>query len=183
MTAVLNNSDSHGDDPLSKMIAPPPNETLLERDKRLRLEAEAKRISDAIDEQLRVEAQKKRKSPEVKLLLLGQSGSGKSTLQKQVCARPPPPDRPDFHVPTPDVERWTSRHALGSCFTTSLVVFATKSCGVPMSLDVKRWASEFVSRPTPAHPCLLFLNISSAPSHLKCLGINNHGLNPFTFVN
>ncbi|KAG8903143.1 hypothetical protein FRC01_009315, partial [Tulasnella sp. 417] len=83
MTAVLNNSDPHGDDPLSKMIAPPPNETLLERDKRLRLEAEAKRISDAIDEQLRVEAQKKRKSPEVKLLLLGQSGSGKSTLQKQ----------------------------------------------------------------------------------------------------
>ncbi|KAG8953298.1 hypothetical protein FRC04_002708 [Tulasnella sp. 424] len=83
MTAVLNNSDSQGDDPLSKMIAPPPNETLLERDKRLRLEAEAKRISDAIDEQLRVEAQKRRKSQEVKLLLLGQSGSGKSTLQKQ----------------------------------------------------------------------------------------------------
>ncbi|KAG8968532.1 hypothetical protein FRB90_010809, partial [Tulasnella sp. 427] len=83
MTAILNSSDPHGDDPLSRMIAPPPNETLLERDKRLRLEAEAKRISDAIDEQLRVEAQKRRKSQEVKLLLLGQSGSGKSTLQKQ----------------------------------------------------------------------------------------------------
>ncbi|KIO34480.1 hypothetical protein M407DRAFT_209628 [Tulasnella calospora MUT 4182] len=104
MTAVLNNSDSHGDDPLSKMIAPPPNETLLERDKRLRLEAEAKRISDAIDEQLRAEAQKKRKSQEVKLLLLGQSGSGKSTLQKQFQLM--------YAPATLDMERSSWRHVV-----------------------------------------------------------------------
>ncbi|KAG8905907.1 hypothetical protein FRB99_007987 [Tulasnella sp. 403] len=71
------------DDPFSLILAPPPNESLLERDRRLRLEADAKRISDIIDEQIRKEAIRRKKNVEVKLLLLGQSSSGKSTLQKQ----------------------------------------------------------------------------------------------------
>ncbi|KAG9039970.1 hypothetical protein FRB95_004442 [Tulasnella sp. JGI-2019a] len=76
---VLNSSD----DPLHLLAAPPANETLMDKDRRLRKEAEAKRISDAIDEQIRQELLKKKKATEVRLLLLGQSASGKSTLQKQ----------------------------------------------------------------------------------------------------
>lgn len=81
-TAVMSSSSDH--DPLAVMLAPPPNETLMDRDRRLRAEAEAKRISDAIDDMIRQEAARKKKANEIKLLLLGQSSSGKSTLQKQV---------------------------------------------------------------------------------------------------
>lgn len=77
-------SSNNDPDPIMAMAAPPPNETLMERDRRLRLEAEAKRISDAIDEQIRQESIKRKRTTEVRLLLLGQSSSGKSTLQKQV---------------------------------------------------------------------------------------------------
>ncbi|KAB5590063.1 Guanine nucleotide-binding protein alpha-4 subunit [Ceratobasidium theobromae] len=73
------------DDPLTLAIAPPANETAEERVARLRDEAEAKRVSDAIDEEIR-EARardKKRRANEVRVLLLGQSESGKSTTLKQ----------------------------------------------------------------------------------------------------
>ncbi|KAI0356325.1 G-alpha-domain-containing protein [Trametes cingulata] len=70
-------------DPLAVAIAPPPNETPAERWAREQREAEARRISEQIDEQIRAEKQamKKRKPP-MKLLLLGQSESGKSTTVK-----------------------------------------------------------------------------------------------------
>jgi hypothetical protein len=44
-----------------------------ERDTRVRLEAEAKKISDAIDEEIKIEKEllKKRKQSQIKLLLLG----------------------------------------------------------------------------------------------------------------
>lgn len=66
-----------GDDPFSQILAPPINESVEERFERERREAEAKRISDEIDEILRSEklSSKKRKKP-VKVLLLGQSESG-----------------------------------------------------------------------------------------------------------
>ncbi|KZT64204.1 G-alpha-domain-containing protein [Daedalea quercina L-15889] len=72
------------DDPLALAIAPPPNETVEQREARLSSEAEARRISEKIDEQLRTEkaAQRKRRSQTVKVLLLGQSESGKSTTLK-----------------------------------------------------------------------------------------------------
>ena len=70
-------SRSHADeDPLSRVLAPPPNETLADRDARLHAEAEAKRISDAIDEEIQQQqkAEKKTARP-IKILLLGASGS------------------------------------------------------------------------------------------------------------
>lgn len=65
------------DDPLTQAIAPPPDESEVARAERLRQEAEAKRISDDIDEELKRErvVWKKNKSL-FKLLLLGQSESG-----------------------------------------------------------------------------------------------------------
>lgn len=60
-------------DPLTLAIAPPPDETPEQRQAREIAEAEARRISDEIDEQIRREKEgdKKKKKP-VKLLLLGQ---------------------------------------------------------------------------------------------------------------
>ncbi|KAH7884416.1 guanine nucleotide binding protein, alpha subunit [Phlebopus sp. FC_14] len=72
------------DDPLSIAIRPPPTETEVDRQARLQREAEARRVSEQIDEELRAEREKlKRSKSDVKLLLLGQAESGKSTLQKQ----------------------------------------------------------------------------------------------------
>lgn len=72
------------DDPITEALRPPPTETEAERFARLQSEAEAKRISEQIDEDLRQERENlKRKKTDVKLLLLGQAESGKSTLQKQ----------------------------------------------------------------------------------------------------
>lgn len=63
---------SSGDDPLTLAMAPPPDETPEQRQVREAAEAEAKRISDEIDEQIHRdrEQMKKGKKP-VKLLLLG----------------------------------------------------------------------------------------------------------------
>lgn len=66
------------DDPLALAIAPPPDESPEQREARLSAEAEARRISEVIDEQLRIEkaTHRKRRSQTVKVLLLGQSESG-----------------------------------------------------------------------------------------------------------
>lgn len=88
------------DDPLSIAIRPPHSESDSDRQARLQQEADARRISEQIDEELRVEREKLKKSKSdvkvifialvfpvtdvcPKLLLLGQGESGKSTLQKQ----------------------------------------------------------------------------------------------------
>ncbi|KAF8498835.1 guanine nucleotide binding protein, alpha subunit [Hysterangium stoloniferum] len=71
-------------DPL--VILPPPGETPQQRAERLQAEAEAIKISAAIDAELELdrEAAKKRAAKqEVKVVLLGQAESGKSTLRKQ----------------------------------------------------------------------------------------------------
>ncbi|KAL5525745.1 hypothetical protein ACEPAG_7082 [Sanghuangporus baumii] len=71
-------------DPLALALRPPPFESDIERELRIKAEREAKEISDRIDEELRLEREaKKRANTQVKLLLLGQAESGKSTLQKQ----------------------------------------------------------------------------------------------------
>ncbi|KAL7284102.1 hypothetical protein ACG7TL_001382 [Trametes sanguinea] len=70
-------------DPLAWVMAPPPNESEEQRQARIAAEAEAKRISDAIDEELQRQAKAQKRGPKpVKILLLGQSESGKSTTLK-----------------------------------------------------------------------------------------------------
>ncbi|KDQ51103.1 hypothetical protein JAAARDRAFT_199327 [Jaapia argillacea MUCL 33604] len=70
-------------DPFAAILAPPPNESQSDRDRRLKAEANAKKISDNIDELLKQEKADKKKKQVVKVLLLGQSESGKSTTLKQ----------------------------------------------------------------------------------------------------
>ncbi|KAJ7031329.1 guanine nucleotide binding protein, alpha subunit [Mycena alexandri] len=72
-------------DPISQVMrAGHASESQDERKLRLEQEAEARRVSEQIDEELRQEREKLRRSRgDVKLLLLGQAESGKSTLQKQ----------------------------------------------------------------------------------------------------
>lgn len=68
---------SSDNDPLTAAIAPPKNESAAARAARLRAEAEAKRVSDEIDEQLKQDrVARRRQRPCVKVLLLGQSESG-----------------------------------------------------------------------------------------------------------
>ncbi|KAF8144347.1 G-alpha-domain-containing protein [Mycena galopus ATCC 62051] len=71
-------------DPIALVLQPPPNETPAERQKRVELEQEQKRVNDLIDDDLRKDRadRKKRARREVKVLLLGQSESGKSTVLK-----------------------------------------------------------------------------------------------------
>ncbi|KAF7782388.1 hypothetical protein Agabi119p4_1764 [Agaricus bisporus var. burnettii] len=71
------------EDPLTKVIAPPPDESLKEREVRLAEEAAAQRRSDAIDEELNRQRLAEKKAPKcIRILLLGQSESGKSTTLK-----------------------------------------------------------------------------------------------------
>lgn len=64
------------DDPLDVLLRPPPDESPEERLGRLEKEAEAKRISQAIDASIKAEKAARRKKRIVRLLLLGQSESG-----------------------------------------------------------------------------------------------------------
>lgn len=60
------------DDPLARAIAPPPSETSEEREQRLTAEQEAKRVSDAIDDELNRQRIAEKKGPKaIKILLLG----------------------------------------------------------------------------------------------------------------
>ncbi|KAF7794875.1 hypothetical protein EIP86_006018 [Pleurotus ostreatoroseus] len=73
----------HDEDPLTRALAPPPDETDEQRVRRLKAEEAARMVSDRIDDEIREEkaALKRKKSP-IKVLLLGQSESGKSTTLK-----------------------------------------------------------------------------------------------------
>jgi guanine nucleotide-binding protein alpha-1 subunit len=65
-----------GEDPFDALLRPPPDETEEEKNVRLAQEAEARRISQAIDESIRQERTRQRKRKIVRVLLLGQSESG-----------------------------------------------------------------------------------------------------------
>lgn len=70
-----------GDDPLSYALEPPLGETVEEKSAREAKEAEAKRVSDLIDESLKSDKAAMKKEKEVvKVLLLGQSESGQFNL-------------------------------------------------------------------------------------------------------
>jgi len=64
------------DDPFEELLQPPADETPEERDVRLEREAEATRISQAIDASIKAEKHARKKKRIVRLLLLGQSESG-----------------------------------------------------------------------------------------------------------
>jgi guanine nucleotide-binding protein alpha-1 subunit len=64
------------EDPLTRAMAPPPGETPEERDARLAAEAEARRVSNEIDEALNKERAALKRRKVMKMLLLGQSESG-----------------------------------------------------------------------------------------------------------
>jgi hypothetical protein len=71
-------------DPLAAALLPPPNESPVQREIRLKAETEAKKVSEGIDEMIRRERNDRKKSKaEVNVLLLGQSESGKSTTLKR----------------------------------------------------------------------------------------------------
>lgn len=62
------------EDPLTKALAPPPDETEEQREARLEAEREAKRVSDAIDEEINRQRIAEKKAPKpVRVLLLGES--------------------------------------------------------------------------------------------------------------
>ncbi|KAF9644851.1 G-alpha-domain-containing protein [Thelephora ganbajun] len=71
-------------DPLAQITAPPVNETPDQRRTRECKEAEARKISEQIDEALKAEREegKAKRKNRLKILLLGQSESGKSTTVK-----------------------------------------------------------------------------------------------------
>ena len=72
MTAKTRHSLSE-DDPLSRAIAPPANESPEEREVRLVSEKEARKRSEAIDEEISRQRSAEKKSPKaVKVLLLGE---------------------------------------------------------------------------------------------------------------
>ncbi|CAG8660510.1 10113_t:CDS:2, partial [Acaulospora colombiana] len=70
------------DEPLKPFV--PLNETPEEKKKRVQLEKQAKKHSDAIDKQLKAEKEEMEKQRDSKLLLLGSSESGKTTVLKQL---------------------------------------------------------------------------------------------------
>ncbi|KAF7794106.1 hypothetical protein EIP86_005236, partial [Pleurotus ostreatoroseus] len=74
--------DRH-DDPLAKVLQPPPDESPADRARREQQQREATRISMEIDESIQ-EARKlyEKRKKAVKVLLLGQAESGKSTTLK-----------------------------------------------------------------------------------------------------
>jgi hypothetical protein len=76
MVGLAQRSDESAD-PLSQALSPPPGETPEMRVTREAKEAEARRVSDLIDEQIRLEKQaNSRKKVPVKVLMLGLAESG-----------------------------------------------------------------------------------------------------------
>ncbi|KAJ6491248.1 guanine nucleotide binding protein, alpha subunit [Mycena vitilis] len=71
------------DDPFDAVLRPPADESAEQAALREGREAEARRVSAAIDADIRAERQARRKKRIVRLLLLGQSESGKSTTLRQ----------------------------------------------------------------------------------------------------
>lgn len=77
----------NSDDPLTRAMAPPPNETPQQRADRIAAAMEAQRISDMIDDELnRQRAAEKKGQRPVKILLLGEYSSFASSLSTESSA-------------------------------------------------------------------------------------------------
>jgi hypothetical protein len=72
---MLSTSRPYADDPLAHVFAPPPNESQHEKEARIRAEQEAKKRSDAIDEEINKQRLARKNSKPVKILLLGESAN------------------------------------------------------------------------------------------------------------
>jgi guanine nucleotide-binding protein subunit alpha len=70
---MLSASRSPADDPLAHVFAPPLGESQRDKENRLRAEQEAKKRSDAIDEEINKQRVARKNSKPVKVLLLGES--------------------------------------------------------------------------------------------------------------
>ena len=77
----MQSTSEPSDDPFDEFLKPPANETATDRRERLKREADAKAVSEAINADLRKERTQMKKGT-VKILLLGQAESGKSTTLK-----------------------------------------------------------------------------------------------------
>lgn len=88
------------EDPITKALAPPANETEVGREARLATEREAQRISNLIDDELNRQRLMEKKTKCVRVLLLGErypghhfgclhkrAGQSESGMQKSVCLR------------------------------------------------------------------------------------------------
>jgi ribosomal protein L14E/L6E/L27E len=140
---------SFDEDPLTLAIAPPPDETYEQRQIREAAEAEAKRISDEIDEQIRKEreAEKKKKKP-VKLLLLGASmHSTSAVLTNLICGRCSRPERERQNC---NAEKFVAISAF-----VSLKTLADVSSRLPADLCPKRVVGRegFMACSDHAQPC------------------------------
>ncbi|KAF8692574.1 hypothetical protein AX14_002464 [Amanita brunnescens Koide BX004] len=71
-------------DPLNWLMQPPPDESAEQKLAREQQEADAKKISDMIDEDIKREKAALKKKQVVRVLLLGQAESGKSTTLKNL---------------------------------------------------------------------------------------------------
>jgi len=76
-------SHAQSEDPLTRALQPPIDESPRTKSLRLSDEEEAKRRSELIDLELKKERKERRKKRSVRLLLLGQSESGKSTTLRR----------------------------------------------------------------------------------------------------
>jgi len=70
---MLSTSRSSTDDPLARAFVPSPNESQHDKENRIRAEQEAKKRSDAIDEEINKQRNARKNSKPVKILLLGES--------------------------------------------------------------------------------------------------------------
>ena len=69
---MVSASKSPADDPLAHVFAPPPNESPRDKESRVKAEQEAKKRSDAIDEEINKQRNARKNSKPVKILLLGE---------------------------------------------------------------------------------------------------------------
>lgn len=89
------------DDPLSRAMAPPKDETPQEKEARLRAEKAARLKSDAIDEELNRQRLAEKKVQCIRLLLLGMS-SRISSMHALLFSLLSPPNRYRHHIQRPE---------------------------------------------------------------------------------